>query len=319
MTNGEGDLEFDLFVNNAKTLQVIGSTTITSAAGEDSIEFVTGNSANATMQLKNVSINLGDGDSNVEISGFGGTTTIDGTLTVKAGPGQHHFETDVPLTSKTATINLQGVAVNSDTAASVDVQELWVVTGDWLVTTNHGNDEVFASGGLIVSGKTTISTGSGDDEVVFKTSTATSLTGAVTINTAAGFDFVQFDRCTVAGSLVVNTGSLNDEVDIDGATFRGTVSLTLGSGNDSVVIEQSNNARKSRFENAVTINADSGDDRVEIGLPADNTDFAEFLAGLTLNGGTGLDTVRFKNAALGGTRFNTFFSAPVVSLFELQE
>lgn len=319
VTNGEGDLEFDLFVNNAKTLQVLGATTITSPAGDDSIEFFTGNSANATMLLKNVSINLGDGDSNVEFGGFGGTTTIDGTLTVKAGPGQHHFETDVPLTSKTATINLQGVAVNSDTAARVDVQELWTVTGDWLVTTNHGDDDVLANGGLIVSGKTTISTGSGDDEVVFNSSTATSLTGAVTINTSAGSDDIRFDRLTVIGNLVVNTGSQNDDVEIDGATFRGTVSLTLGAGSDEVGIEQANNARKSRFEKAVTINGDSGDDLIEIGLTADNTDFAEFLAGLTLNGGTGLDIARFKNVALGGTRFNTFFSAPVVTLFELQE
>ncbi len=319
VTNGEGDLEFDLFVNNAKTLQVLGATTITSTAGDDSVEFFTGNSANATMLLKNVSINLGDGDSNVEISGFGGTTTIDGTLTVKVGPGQHHFETDVPLTSKTATINLQGVAVNSDTAASVDVQDLWTVTGDWLVTTNHGEDEVLNSGGLVVSGKTTISTGSGNDEIVFETSTATSLTGTVTINTGAGEDIVEFDRLTVIGNLVVNTGSQNDDVGIDRATFRGTVSLTLGTGNDEVDIEQDNNGQKSRFEKAVTINGDSGNDEVNIGLSADNTDFAEFLAGLTLNGGSGLDITRFKNAALGGTRFNTFFSAPVVSLFELQE
>ncbi len=129
VTNGEGDLEFDLFVDDGRTLQVLGTTTITSTAGDDSVEFFTGDSANATMLLKNVSINLGDGDSNVEISGFGGTTTIDGTLTVKAGLGQHHFETDVPLSSKTATINLQGVSVNGDTGASVEVQELWTVTG----------------------------------------------------------------------------------------------------------------------------------------------------------------------------------------------
>lgn len=319
VTNGEGDLEFDLFVDDGRTLQVLGTTTITSTAGDDSVEFFTGDSANATMLLKNVSINLGDGDSNVEISGFGGTTTIDGTLTVKAGPGQHHFETDVPLSSKTATINLQGVSVNGDTGASVEVQELWTVTGDWLITTNHGNDEVLAFGGLIVSGKTTVSTGSGDDEVFFVDTTATALTGAVTINTGAGSDQVEFDRSTITGNLIANTGSQNDLVEIDGAIFRGTVALTLGSGNDDVEIEQSNNARNTRFEKAVTINGDSGNDLILIGLPADNTDFAQFQAGLTLNGGTGLDIARFKNGALGGTRFNTFFSAPVVSLFELQE
>lgn len=319
VTNGEGDLEFDLFVNNAKTLQVLGTTTITAVTGNDSVEFFTGDTANATMLLKNVSINLGDGDSDVKFEGFGGTTTIDGTLTVKAGPGRHEFDVDVPLSSKTTTINLQGVGLNIDPTVELNVDKNWTVTGDWLITTNQGNDQIEVNGALIVSGKTTVSTGSGDDFVSFEGSTATSLTGAVTINMGAGSDGVQFDRSTIIGNLIVNTGSQNDRIEVDGATFRGTVALTLGTGNDDVFIEQGNNARVTRFEKAVTINADGGDDIIRIGLPADNTDFADFQAGLTMNGGTGLDIARFKNGALGGTRFNTFFSAPVVSLFELQE
>lgn len=316
ITNGDGDTEVLLFANNAKTLDVAGSTTITTGAGSHRTRIVNGNTANGTVRLKTVSINNGVGDSETDIAGFGGTTTFDGAFTLKSGAGLHGFFVSVPLTTKTATVNLPGIS-NTDLAVDLNVRDPWTVNGDLLVTTNNGDDSIDFSSVMQVSGKTTISTGTGDDIVDF-ISAGSTLTGSVSITLGAGQDDINFQRLTVVGNLSILSGTQNDNLQIDGSTFRGTVAITMGAGNDDLLIEQLNNGLKSRFEKSVTINGEGGDDEVTIGLANDVNDFAEFLGSLTLNGGNGIDIAKFKNAGLGGNRFNTFFSAPIISLFEQQ-
>lgn len=312
LTNGVGDTSWKLQPKISFT--VAGSTTITCGEGNDRLDLGAETPSNDTYQA--MTIRFGVGDSTVN---FTGNETLNGNLTLNAGPGVHSVRVNKPLATKNATFNLQGVNRGPFFSASINVNQRWNVTGNLSITTNHGNDSLVFGGALVVTGTTTISTGTGDDEILFDDSD-TLLTGSVSITTGAGQDAVQFfGGATVAGNLTVNTGTLNDSVIIGPATFRGTVSLTLGGGNDRVDIAQSNLGFKSRFEKAVTINGDAGDDQVSVGLANDVNDFAEFLGTLTVRGGAGLDTIRFKNVALGGTRFNIFAVTPSVSTFELLE
>lgn len=303
LTNGIGDTDIDFQTTN--TFTVSGSTTVTSGEGDDEVAF--GNSS--ANSFKAVTLSLGTGDSSVRIDG---ATTIDGNLSLSAGSGAHDFNIIRPFVTKNATFNLPG------DFTKIQVSDIWTVNGNLSVTTTSGDDNFVFAEPMTVSGTTTISTGSGDDFVQLIDSI--DLNGAVSITTGAGEDRLQFfDSLVVFGNLLVDTGSAGDKIEIDNSRFKGTVSLTMGSGADTLQIENGNNTVRSLFEKAVTINMDAGDDVVNIGLVNDPNDFVEFQSTLTIKGGAGLDIVRFKNAALGGNRFNTFAVAPAVTLFELQE
>ena len=314
LTNGIGNTSWKLEARTSTT--VTGSTTITCGEGSDSLDLGAA-AAQSNDSYQGMTVNFGGGSSTVN---FSGKETLNGNLSLSAGPGVHTVKVLQTLATKNATLNLQGVGTDTgNVAVTVNVFQNWNVTGNLSVTTNHGNDNIGIDAPLVVTGTTTISTGTGDDVVRFD-NVGVALTGNVSITTGAGKDLVRFaNGGTVTGNLTVNTGTQNDQVVINKETFQGTVSLTLGGGADVVAIQQFNDTTKSRFEKAVTINSDAGDDVVKIGLANDANDFAEFLGTLTINGGAGLDIVRFKNVALGGTRSNTFAFAPVIATFELQE
>ena len=119
------------------------------------------------------------------------------------------------------------------------------------------------------------------------------------------------------GNLTANLGTGPDFVSVDNSVFKGTVGLTLGAGTDHVAVEQLNLGTETKFEKAVTINADAGADIIEVGRSGDANDFARFLLGLTVNGGLGIDQVFSKNIAQGGTRFNVFGSTPLLTSFNV--
>lgn len=311
LTNGIGDTQLALQATTSFT--VVGTTTITNGEGDDTL--ILGNTP-SNDAFKAVTINFGVGDSSTE---FRGKEVIDGVLSLLGGTGVHLVQVNKPLTTKGATFNLQGVGQGNLPSVLIAVTQPLTVTGNLSITTNAGKDRLLFTNTLLVTGTTTLSTGTGDDEILFN-GTGSSLTGTVSITTGTGNDDVRFlNGQTVTGATTVTTGTGNDRVDIDQTTFKGTVGLTMGGGNDIVNIEQTNDGFKSRFEKAVTITGDAGDDVINIGLANDANDFAEFLATLTVKGGTGFDTIRYKNAALGGTRTNTFFSAPAITEFEILE
>ena len=300
--NGGGSIE----LRPSGTLNLSGNLSITDGEGDN--EVVIGKVGATIQTLKNVSVNHGVGDSDTQFFG----TLVIGTVTLTGGDGDHHFDTNGATTTNDLTLDFKGSNIGMEFVAHAAL----TVNGNLKMTTGSGRD-VFATGAnLNISGTTTVSTGAGDDFVNFRNAT---LTGNVSITTGSGADQVRIGldgASTLAGNLTLNTGTGDDLVTIDRVTFRGTVSLSLGAGSDSLDVEGSqatNNGIKTRFEKAVTINAEAGDDIIEIGRENDTNDFAEFLSTLTINAGSGVDIVKLKNIAGGGTRSNIFTVAPTLS------
>ena len=299
--NGGGSIE----LRPTGTLNLSGNLSITDGEGDN--EVVIGKVGATIQTLKNVSMNHGVGDS---ITTFFGTVAM-GIVTLTGGEGDHNFETKGATTTKDLTLNFVG----SNFGMEFLVRAALTVNGNLKMTTGSGRDALATGTNLNISGTTTVSTGAGDDFVNFRNAT---LTGNVSVTTGSGADQVRIGldgASTLAGNLTLNTGTGDDSVIIDRTTFRGTVSVSLGAGSDSLDIEDlfADNGIKTRFEKAVTINAEAGDDRINIGLANDTDDFAEFLSTLTINAGSGVDIVKFKNIAGGGTRSNIFTVAPTLS------
>jgi hypothetical protein len=301
--NGKSTMNFQ----SSGTLNFGGAMSITSGDGDD--QFLI-NSPNA-MALKAITINWGLGDSLTE---FNGTTVTMEALSITGNFGDHkvHF-LGSSVSTKNVTLNFKG----RDNQIQVDGDATnMTITGNLSIAVSNGTSVFGFDHPLNVTGTTTATLGSGDDSLLF--TGGGTLTGGVSVTGNAGKDTVSLTGMTVAGNLTANLGTGNDQVNIDNSILKGTVTLTLGAGADQVNIEQQNVGTETRFEKAVTINADAGADLIKVGLDADANDFARFLLGFTINGGIGLDEARYKNGAQGGTRNNVFSVAPALNSVEVQ-
>lgn len=303
VTSGTGSRR--IVVESGSGVTVGKSTTFNLGEGEDEIRIGTASSVDS---FKAFTVDAGNGEFDLDFNGA--TTTIDGALSLKASGGGASFEVDNILSTKQATLNFSAAP---GSAAQVAIDSTWTVDGNLIITTNQGGDDITFGGALTVTGTTTFNTGSGADEVFIEDG---NFTGKVTINTGAGADSLEVIRSTFNADFVSTFSSGDDEVELDDLVCRGQFNMTTGAGQDSVVMETLNTGTKSRFEKAVSINLEGGNDSLTIGRAADPNDFAEFLAAVTLNGGAGVDIAIFKNAALGGARFNSFAVAPSILQFE---
>jgi hypothetical protein len=144
------------------------------------------------------------------------------------------------------------------------------VTGNLSITTGSGNDEI-----LVGAAHTPATDSNPLINLVFG---PVFVGGNLKVNSGAGNDTVLLVEVSVTGNTVLDSGSGNDDIGVlDSSSFTGDFTIHAGRGNDSIVL-----STDSFFSN-VTINGGAGIDIVGL---ADSY----FQQTVTINGGPGNDT-----------------------------
>jgi len=243
------------------------------------------------INLKNVNINLGDGD-NILTASAG--LNVTGKLDITGGTGGDQVTLDTTV-GKTANINL---GLGNDELNLLGTS----FSAQASINTGVGADVVVINeNGLGVNANfnnnLSITTGEDNDSVSISNTT----TKKVTINTGDDDDIVRLETdVQVNGLLSVNTSAGADDlflIDVD-VTANGTSSLNVGTGADDVVIESS--------VFAGNLNIDLGTGIVNT-LKIDDTDFKNNFS-LVANGSVGLggvgDVINIEtDTSLAGTTF----------------
>jgi len=260
------------------TFPSVTSMNVRLSEGDDSVAL------SGAINLKNVSIDLGDGD-NILDTGAG--LNVTGKFTINGGSGLDQVTLNGAV-SKGATVNL---GLGND--------ELTIHGGSFSAAVNLntgvGADIVTIDTNAAFNNNLSVTTGEDNDSVSISNST----TKKLTINTGDDDDGVTLDTVTVNGLMSVNTSAGADDLSLLGVnvTANGTNSLNVGTGADDVVIE------RSVF--AGNLNIDLGTGIVNT-LKIDDTDFQNnfsLVANGSVDSTTGLgDVINVEtDTALGGT------------------
>ena len=118
--------------------------------------------------------------------------------------------------------------------------------------------------------------------------------GGANIKTGSGDDVI-----TVAGDswsdapFTIDTGDGNDEVYIDDSEFDSNVTIKTGAGEDLLAIETKDTlwGYVNYFDGKVSVNMGDGDDSAVFGVDGQIENAAEFYNRVTLDGGTGSDSL----------------------------
>jgi hypothetical protein len=224
---------FDFNLNGAFNL------TATFQGGSDALEIV------GPLQLKSVSVNLGDGITNTFAMV---DTTLSGKLTVTGGDG---VDVVVLQTVSVAGNTLMNLGWNADVAEIID----GTYTGSTTINTDLGDDVVVLTAGSPATrakfvGKLTVSTGD-DTDVVQMVRTDTK---AVSIDTGDGDDVVITVDQILAGGLTVKTGAGTDIVNVLQVVQSGTAANLIDTGSGQDVAQLSVDT----ITGATTVNLGSG-------------------------------------------------------------
>jgi hypothetical protein len=283
VTNGDGNYQFDNNVSNADNNFSAGAVSIVDGNGDSNIQLHSNNDVSLTGNL---------------------------SITNKAG-------FDVLTLSGGNSLSLKGVTINDGNGGSTTTLAGHAVSIDGNYSLSGGDGfQNFTSGGVltntvVVSGTLSFNVTDGSGQMTLNPMVSASL-GALQV-TGAGENMTLVIRgVAITGATNVTTGNGTDTVNIDDCTFNGAVNVNTGAGADVVYIEQVVTAKKTTFNGAVNINTGSGDDLVNIGILGDLVNFGAFAKSVTINGGTGLDTINY----LSPPRHNTFAIAPSISGFE---
>ncbi|HYF33696.1 MAG TPA: hypothetical protein VD994_00290 [Prosthecobacter sp.] len=136
-----------------------------------------------------------------------------------------------------------------------------------------------------VTGGLLANLGTGDD-VVFLNNC--SFSKGVTVNLGAGEDTYSMTNTTIGGALMVNMGDGDDVVLFGGITsaIGGAATLKLGTGVDFIF----SSADRLNFSAGLTIDGGTGSDTVDLG--ATDGDQVRIIGNFKIVGGTGDDTLR---------------------------
>jgi hypothetical protein len=246
--------------------------------GDDSLQVF------GALSLKNVSLDLGDGDNVLDIDDL----SVTGKLTVKGGNGNDQISLDTTV-AKLATfstglgndlVSLEGTAFSStvsiSTASGADV----VIIDD----NGLGLDSNFAN-------TLTINTGEDGDVVAIRNAT----TKRISVATGDDDDVVDFLGVTAGGTISVQTSAGDDVVTVSSVTetLNGTNLFDLGTGADTMVMAGSS------FQGTVNINLGTGINNV---LLIDDTSFNSFF-NLTANGVADVINIEQNLTLAGDTTF----------------
>lgn len=245
------------------------------------------------------------------------TSNLDGTLNLSG----------VNLTTINGVLNplsISGITnVRANLGAGNDVFTFFdaKISGSLTVDAGDGNDQVVLSGAANQVGSLSILGGVGDDS--FSLSGNATIKGAASVNMGAGKSTVSigtgFDNVTITGALAVSASGLGDStVTIGGSSLNvggtlgvtagagvnnvtiaadkvnvgGLVSLSSGAGADTIVV----GGLSSFSSRGLTINTSAAGDKANITVSAG----AKFNGNVNITTGAGLDTVSLAGVAVNG-------------------
>jgi hypothetical protein len=207
------------------TFSGVTSLNLRLAEGDDSVQLA------GNINLKNVTIDLGDGNNVLDV-GAGLTST--GKVVITGGTGVDQVSLEATV-AKSVTINLND---GSDELNLLGTQ----FSSTANINTGAGADVVTideASGGAdaLFSNNLSINTGEDADTVSISNTTTSK---KLTINTGDDDDVVTLNTVVANGSLSINTSAGDDDLNLLSvqANAKGTATLSLGTGADDVVISQ---------------------------------------------------------------------------------
>ncbi len=298
-TTGSGD---DTFSATPATLTT--GDTLDGGAGSDTLTVAADLTAAAAVggftlsNIETAQVNVTDGDSGtahvltanmlnssattVTTSGLSATTLSDGVTYNNLAAG-----TTINVNSATnidVTANFVAAATAGTTAAG---------TPDTVTVTLSGNTATAAADGVLTIGTgfetidiTSSGTASSLGDIVTSSAVTMNVSGDANLTVRSALDATLdvIDASTMTGALAITTA--NDTSTPD-ATSGGVdvvdVTITGGSGNDTIT------ATANAANNELLISTGAGDDTVVIGATPANS--SATLAGDTLNGGAGTDTL----------------------------
>jgi VCBS repeat-containing protein len=210
--------------------EINGSTgAYTASSTVKSIHIQMGSATN-TVQIGDPSGSAIDLTGNLTISGSSGNNTISianvtisKNLSITAGKGDN----DIVIGSTNATagdnpltdVNLGAVSVGTSLSVSLGA----------------GSNSV-AFDNVSVSGKTSVQTGSGGDDVAFLTNVGATLSKSLSINTGSGADNVLLVGYTIDGAVSINTRGGENSVGFDWTTFEKSVTASGGAGGTNTYV-----------------------------------------------------------------------------------
>ncbi len=234
-----------------------------SAAGNTTINGQAGNIV--VSNVNDLVVNLKGGDDEITYEGGGNEVR---NVTIKTGDGD-----DIVVLNNLVT---DGGKLSVETAA--------------------GDDNVELNGGT-VDGKTTITTGKGEDSIAVDT---VQFDGNLSIDTAANIDLVTIGGSEVDGVLSVKTGAAADQLVIIATTISGKTQVETADGDDQVHLAGGNT-----FAGVVSLTTGNGNDTVTIDDEFSDED-NDFQANLGINVAKGNDVVNLLGNSAGNASNNTY-------------
>jgi len=301
--------------NNAVIFDVadskIGNISIVNGMGNDRFQ------ADAAVVTGNLTVNNGHGDTKFLLNA---DTVIGGNLSLTNTGGIDIFTSKALLdVERNLTMN------NGAGTVRLTFDGYTEIRGNFSVVNGYGGDTTDFNGQLTVARNLSLNYGTSDDVIKtvdakgnvqivqltgsstkFNADAAAEIGGNLTIRGQGGIDRVVLDGVTVNGTTLFDLGAQDDVVILTDSTFKGRTTINTGNGNDRIRLENDgndlllndDNGTGTVFQSAVSINAGAGDDLLVIGLMnGDGVDFK--VAPVTLNGGSGTDTLDIQNLALG--------------------
>jgi len=228
-----------------------------------------------------IAIDTGHGSDTITIT----DGSVTGDVHITGGIGNQTVTIDPTVVGGYLTI---GNAIGTQ---NVTIDQT-TVGNDLTITNDMGGGTTDISGAG-VGGDVSISTTHGAATTVIDPST---VGGDLTIDHRGALaDTVQIDQVTVSGDLDISTAGGADTISLDDSAVTGTVDIDTGTfphhvEADTVDIEQTPASTAiTTVTGTVTVLTGGGNDTVNIGLPNDALAQVNFVGGITVDGGAGID------------------------------
>lgn len=220
----------------------------------------------------------------VQVDGQASVKATHGTATMSAAGHQAEF--------------LKGLTVHGWDATNVSFattgtgEEASSIAGDLVITGGKGDDVVRVNEHLQVDGHMRVSAGAGSNLIdLGGETTGMIVSGRMTLTTAQGDDDIKLRQMDVRGPVSIFSGEGADQLSLQGPSlFAGAVLIDQGGGSDSMAV--GTESQGVRFNGPVSIRQGTGDDRMTLDAsPGDASGVAFAVPGSRIDGGSGTDTL----------------------------
>lgn len=272
--------------NDGTALKING---VPVAAG---VEFHLADLVNNGITLKSITANLANGDDFMRVSiNDGVSLAVGGNVTINTGNGDDGVRID------TDSGNLTIATDSPNTFAKLQVN---LGAGDDFFDYDgfFFDGEDGGGGGLNIDGDVSVNGGAGNDDIILDFAGATVIGKNLTVDSAAGDDFVEVlnedfrtnSSTSIGGNVVINLGAGNDTLAAGNSSDLFDFIFDFGDpDNKQPALEKGDN----RFdvEGNVSVDGSSGDDAIALGGISTGQNDVGTVGDLTVRAGTGDDTV----------------------------